>query len=188
MEIMKERIPIPRRAVQLLSFEETPGAWFCGAAGTPPELEEALKRTAAIERTHGVKIHLLDAHAVCGPAHLASALLHARRAKERGRAHAREPKVELMLYLTGSRQITRAIEAAGIGPKSLGVAMAIEGGAQEAYDAHVEVLHALDLSRDDKVLEPSAKKAKALGVSGKAKDPAGWEALAIEKVAVLDLE
>jgi KEOPS complex subunit Cgi121 len=185
---MKDGVFVPSRGRHLVSFEETPGAWFCGASGTPPPLEEALGRTAAVERAHGVKIHLLDAGAVCGAAHLASALLHARRAKERGRAHAREPKVELMLYLTGNRQIARAIEAAGIGPETLGVAIAIEGAAQEAYDAHVEVLHALELSRDDSVIEPSAKKAKALGVSGTAKDEAGWEALAIEKVAVLDLD
>jgi tRNA threonylcarbamoyladenosine modification (KEOPS) complex Cgi121 subunit len=185
---MREMARVPTRGLQLITFEETPGAWFCGAGGTPPELEAALARTAAIEKEHGVTIHLVTATAVCGAAHLGSALFHARRSRERGRARARDPKVELMLYLTGNRQIAKAMEAAGIGPKRPGVAMAIEGPAQAAYDAHVEVLHALDVSRDDSQLEATAAKAKAMGLSAKAKDEDAWEMLAIEKGAVLDLE
>ena len=185
---MREIADIPTRAVQLLWFEETPGAWFCGAGGMPPELEEALARVAAIEREHGVTIHLVTAAAVCGAAHLGTALFHARRSRERGRARARDAKVELMLYLTGSLQIARAMEAAGIGPKRPGVAMVIEGPAQAAWDAQVDVLHALDLSRDDAQLDATAAKAKAMGLSAKGKDADAWEKLAIEKVAVLDLE
>lgn len=185
---MKKLARIPTRAVQLLTFDETPGAGFCGAGGTPPDLETALARTAAIEKEHEVTIHLVTAAAVCGPAHLGSALFHARRSRERGRARARDAKVELMLYLTGSRQIARAMEAAGIGPTRPGVAMAIEGPAQAAFDAHVDLLHKLELSRDDSQLDATATKAKAMGLSAKGKDEDAWEMLAIEKVAVLDLE
>lgn len=185
---MREMADVPTRGLQLLWFEETPGAFYAGGGGQPPKLEEALTRVAKIEKEYAVTIHLLDAKAVCGPAHLASALMHARRAKERGRARARDAKVELMTYLVGNRQIARAIEKAGISQKSTGVAMAIEGAAQPAYDAQVALLHALDLSRSDDVLAPTAAKAKALGVAGAAADDEGWEALAVEVVAALDLD
>jgi KEOPS complex subunit Cgi121 len=179
---------IPTRAEPLIWFEETPGAFYFGAGGDPPELKETLKRVGEVEARHGVTVHVVDGRAVCGPAHLACALMHARRARERGRPHARDPKVELMVYLAGTRQIARALKKAGIGAKCTYLGFAVEGKAQAAWDAAVELLHALDVSRADEQLRATPEKAKALGVAGSAEDEEGWEALAVEAVAMVDLE
>lgn len=185
---LKRGYSLPTRGVPYIEFPEIPGAILFGGTGDPPPVETALKRAREVEREFAVRVHLVDAAAVCGPAHLASALAHARRSHDRGRARARDLKVELMLYLTGKRQIARAIAAAGLSPKTRGVALAVEGPVKQAADAAVALLHALDLSRDDEVLAASEKKARTLGVSGSADDPLGWESLALEVVAMLDLE
>jgi KEOPS complex subunit Cgi121 len=175
------------RAQPLITYPEVPHAYFFGAGGDPPPVETALDRVASVERRHSVRVHFVDAKVVCGPAHLASALLHARRSHERGRPRARDPKVELMLYLTGRRQITRALEAAGISKATHHVGFALEGEAQAAEEATVNLLHELDLSRSDEALTASEAKARALGVRGDAEHEQGWEALALEVVALLDL-
>lgn len=176
------------RAGAMLSFDETPGAFFFGGGGQPPAVEAALAKMHAIEAAQGVTVHIVDAAAVCGPAHLASALAHARRARERGRPKARDAKVELMLYLSGQRQIAKAIEAVGLKRNTHGVGFAVEGDRGAAERAMVALLHALDLSRSDDVLSASATKARAAGAVGTAKDAEGWETLAIEAVAMMDID
>ncbi len=188
MAQMKRAAETPRGDAPLLTFEETPGAFFFGARGSLPDLKVTLSRIAAIEKSTGVRLHVVDASRVCGAAHLASALMHARRAHERGRGRARDLKVELMLYLAGDRQISKAIESAGVKRGTKAVGVAVEGAHKSALRAAADLFEALSLERDDAALTGSAAKAKALRAAGYGKDAAEWEGLALEVTAFVDLE
>jgi tRNA threonylcarbamoyladenosine modification (KEOPS) complex Cgi121 subunit len=130
----------------------------------------------------------VDARAVCGAAHLASAVLHARGAAAAGAARARDPKVEVMLYLSGQRQIKHAMARVGVGPRTAAFGIVLQGPAASTERAVGDLLAALSLRRDDKALSPS--RAKLRRVLGEA-PPAGvddFEALALEATAMLRLE
>lgn len=159
-----------------------------GAKGKIANVDAALRAVAVVEQATGTTIHILDAEAVCGPAHLASALIHARRSHERKRARARDAKVEMMLYLAGARQIARAMEIAGLSGRTKAVALAIEGTRAAAQKASQALFTKLGLVRDDAALAPSTKKLRRLEVPdmvGNADDP---EAIAMEHTASLDVE
>ena len=185
---MKRPTRRSRADAELLAFEEVPGAFFFGARGLLPDLAVTLSRIAAVERSTGVRVHVVDASRVCGAVHLASALLHARRAHERGRGRARDLKVEVMLYLAGERQISKAIASAGVKRGTKAVGVAVEGAQKSSARAASELFQALALDRDDAVLRASSSKAKALPVAGAGKTAAEWENLALEATAFLDLD
>ena len=58
-------------------------------------------------------LQLVRADAVLGLRHLASSLMHARRAVADGRCRGRELRTDFLLYLTGERQIADALRLAG---------------------------------------------------------------------------
>jgi tRNA threonylcarbamoyladenosine modification (KEOPS) complex Cgi121 subunit len=51
--------------------------------------------------------------AVYNSTHVASAFLHASRAIDRNKARARDPSIEILRWLTGSRQVQRALDLSG---------------------------------------------------------------------------
>jgi len=169
-------------------FEDVKGAHFVGARGKPPGLKRALAAVGSAERRHGVRITVVDARAVCGAAHLASAVHHARGAAAAGEARARDPRVEIMLYLSGQRQIEKALARAGVGAATSAFGFVAEGRAGSAGRALAEALSSLSLARDDTVLAPS--RAKLRRVLGGPPPPgtSDFEALALENTAVLRLE
>lgn len=185
---MKRPTKATRGQAPLITFEEVPGAFFLGARGSLPDLKVSLARIAAVEKSHGVRVHVVDASRVCGAAHFGSGLMHARRAHDRGRGRARDLKVEFMMYLAGQKQISKAIASAGLKHGTKAVGLAIEGAHKSADRAAVELLEALSLKRDDGVLRASAAKAKSLPVAGSGTTASQWEALALEAAAFLDLD
>jgi KEOPS complex subunit Cgi121 len=183
----KRKAP-PPKAAGLLSFDEIPEAFLFAGKMRVSTVDEALRRVSAVEKRSGARVHIVDADAVCGPAHLASALLHARRSHAQGRARARDPKVELMLYLSGHRQIERAIQVAGLSPRTRAVAFVIEGERGPAQRAATELTASLELAPDLSVLTPGLPKLARLGVLPGSPKDTDLEALALENVAILDLE
>ena len=183
----KRKAP-PAKAAGLLSFDEVAGAYLFAGKARISSVDVALKLVSEVEKKAGVTVHAVDADAVCGPAHLASALLHARRSHANKRPRARDFKVELMLYLAGQRQIERAIQIAGLSSRTRALAFVIEGERDAAELAAKRLTEAFALAPDLSVLTPGLPKLARLGVlPGSAKDT-DLEALALENVAILDLE
>ena len=89
----------------------TVGGGRC-AAGSDEALRELL----------GPRLALADAHAVCGTLHLRQAAELAQRAHDGGYALSHTRASEVLLYLTGQRQVSRAIERAGLTPATEAVA------------------------------------------------------------------
>src|SRR5437867_8774842 len=86
--------------------------------GTPlADPKAALGRLQSYARGRGGWAQLLDADAVLGRDHLASAFDHARRAFDQGRNSTASIEVEFLLYASGERQISKAISTAGARPR-----------------------------------------------------------------------
>ncbi len=148
-----------------------------------------LQRAAA---SHGLSAQAMDAGAVCGRVHLESALVHARGAFARGNNMARTLWVEWVLCAAGVRQVDVAFKRVGIRPGTevfaillLSEGDEITGGTEDAF------LKKLGLERNDDVLVCSEDCLLRLGV-GKVELAAvpreRWTDLALERVALLDLE
>ena len=89
------------------SVDFTVGGGRC-AAGSDEALRELL----------GPRLALADAHAVCGTLHLRQAAELAQRAHDGGYALSHTRASEVLLYLTGQRQVSRAIARAGLSPET----------------------------------------------------------------------
>ncbi len=173
---------------RLLKFDELKGAWLAGAKGPAPGRDRTLRTVGAAERKFGVRVTVVDAAAVCGPAHLAGAVHHARMAAAAGEARARDPQVEVMLYLSGQRQIKNALARAGVGPKTKAFAFVIEGAGARAKAAFAALCKELGLKRDDSALSPSRSKYRRLSGAAAPAGERDLEALAMEHTAMLRLE
>jgi len=143
----------------------------------------ALGRLQTTVRERGGWAQLFDAEAVLGRDHIVSAVHHAERAVAENRNTTGSLEMEILLYVSGERQISKAIAAAGARPGRPAVAV-ISGplGAQE-------VLPALGWERDDSLLEPTPARLQSAGFSKKEIEAAGGNAtdLILERVARVDL-
>jgi KEOPS complex subunit Cgi121 len=169
------------------------GEALVGARGPPvTHVDMWMRRLQRAAAARDLSAQAMDAGAVCGRVHLESALLHARRAFERGNNLARTLWVEWVLCAAGVRQVDVAFQRVGIsaGTQEFAVLLLAEEG--EVGDPTVsDVLAELGLERDDDVLECDEGSLRRLGV-GKGELEAmpreRWQDLALDRVALLDLE
>jgi KEOPS complex subunit Cgi121 len=126
----------------------------------------------------------LDPGMVCGREHLLSAAQHARRAFERGTNSSSNLGIETILYASGERQISRALDKMGIAEGATGIALVI-------YDASPdEVLDALGMERDDNLLDCALEKLLAFGIKEEEMDSLPEELrgdLILERVAFVEV-
>ncbi len=134
-------------------------------------------------RSRGGWAQLLDAGHVAGRDHVLSAVEHARRALDRGLGASGRFELEFLLYVSGKRQISKAIEVAGVRPGRPFVAVVGDGPKSK------EILERFDWESDASLVESNAAKLRALGFSKAEIDAAGSAAadLAFERVARVDL-
>lgn len=159
---------------------------LAGARGRIEDPEDILRRAAAWAKERRGEIMVADARAVFGRDHLESAILHAERAKDRGTMSTRSLSMETLLYLSGHRQIGDALAAAGIRRGTAAIALVVFGEVRAA-----EAVEALGWSLDAEVLETASKDPAVLGLSGKELTTIPkerWSDLALERVALLDIE
>jgi len=172
----------------------TPEA-FLGARGAPVEhVDMWMRNLQRAAGSIGLSAQAMDAGAVCGRVHLESALVHARQAFARGDNMARTLWVEWVLCAAGVRQVDVAFKVVGIRPGTEVFALLLLSEDEEdviTEEAATAFLASLDLERDDGVLECSEDALRRLGV-GDAELAAvpreSWADLALERVALLDLE
>jgi len=135
----------------------------------------------------GTEVVLMDADKVCGRGHLESAVFHARRAFERGTNASNTLAMEVILYASGERQISKAKRKMGLHQGTEKVAVVILG--PEEADAET-VLEALGLRRDDSLLDCSTAKGLAFGLDPVEISTVGEEMLpdlVLEKVAFVEI-
>jgi len=167
---------------------------FVGARGAPVvHVDVWMRSLQRAAEARDLTAQALDASAVCGRVHLESALLHARQAMGRGDNLARTLLVEWVLCAAGVRQVDVAFRRAGIRPGSdaFAIMLIADGDVVPGEEVVGGLLGELDLARDDGVLECTEEALRNLGVGDEelaAVPRERWTELALERVAMLDLE
>jgi len=147
----------------------TVGGGRC-AAGSDEALKELL----------GPQLALADARAVCGALHLQQAAELAQRAHAGDYALSHTRASEVLLYLTGQRQVSRAIARAGLTP-------ATEAMAWVAFGKPPAALAAL-VAEDERVLGGEDFDYRAFGLPQAALDAnprERWPELVLTRCALL---
>jgi KEOPS complex subunit Cgi121 len=153
-----------------------------GARGPVAKPESLIDALRSLDGGEGA---VLDADMVCGADHLRSAAMHALRAFGRGDNASSTLAMETLLYASGERQITKAMKKVGLRPGAERVALVLF----DVEDVGA-VLCALELRRDDAVLEPSLEKARRFGITEqelRAVTHDKYQELVLERVAFVDL-
>lgn len=152
------------------------------------EVRAALAAAVAIFRTDpNALTQLVDARAVAGERHLASALARAARARAQGRSHLADPGAEFLLYLSGTDQFPGAVARAGIRDDSRELVLVLS----PPGDVH-GLLVRTELEEDPSVFPRAPDEAvlERVGIDRASLQlvPRGrWELLAIEAGALVDL-
>lgn len=136
----------------------------------------------ALERKHGVTLLVLDADAVYNARHLESAIAHAERAFQSGQNSAKSLSGEIFLYLTGERQVQRALDVAGLRAgleRAVVVAIGYKGGG-----AIWDLLDRMRWSKNPAGLGENRVALERYGIRGL---NGGSEAALLERVALVDL-
>jgi KEOPS complex subunit Cgi121 len=131
---------------------------------------------------HGVTLCLFDADAVYSPRHLESAIVHAERAFQEGTNAAKTLASEIFLYLTGERQVSRALELGGVRAglsQVIILAIGYKGGG-----AIWDLLDRLHWKKNPAGLQANPRALERYGVTGL---NGGSEAAILERVALLDV-
>lgn len=159
------------------------------ATGPPGDLGVVLAAVERTRRRHRVFLQVTNVDIVYDALHIKSALLHAERALRRGLASGRSLETEYLRYLTGQRQVRRALERAGARPGARRHVVVAAG--TQAARAVRGLLAELGWRRVSGRIGPNRRALDHLDVprSARAITPrARWGDLALERVALLDLE
>jgi len=147
-----------------------------------PDVASVLETADKLSAKHGITLCLFDADAVYNSRHLESAIVHAERAFARETNTAKTLASEIFLYLTGERQVSRALEIAGLKPglsRAVVLAIGYKGGG-----AIWDLLDRLAWSKNPAGLEANPRALERYGVKGL---NGGSEAAILERVALLDV-
>lgn len=151
--------------------------------GKVEDVQAAVAMTEQIAKKHNVFAQLVDPRVVFNERHLASAHLHAKRALEEKRDSANSPGAEFLLYLTGQRQVSRAIELGGIKDDAAATILVADG--ERAGTVIWGILDKLGWSRDPQGIGENHHALGALGIPTPPDDE--LEDAILEKVALVDV-
>jgi len=158
-----------------------------GAKGNV-KVKSALRIAEGLSKKWKSEIVILDAALVFGTEHLVSAYEHAKRAFESNTNIAKTFAKEMLLYASGERQISKAIEKMGVKDGASEIAIAL---IDHPINAQIsELLSALKMKRNDDVLLPDEKNLEAFGITKKELSTVPKHKrskLVLEKVAFVDL-
>ncbi len=154
--------------------------------GVRGEISDTEVLVRSLQHVDGGEGLAMDADMICGRDHLASAVMHATRAFERGDNVSSSIAGETILYASGERQISKAVKKMGVKIGTQRMAVVLFG-----VENPVKVLEDLQFERDDDVLEASVEKALRFGISHdeiRAVPADMVEDLVLERVAFVGLQ
>ena len=140
-----------------------------GAKGNIQDIDLFFKQILSLSKKYKIVIQVINADIVYGKNHLISASQHAVRAFEQKKNSTNSLAMEILLYASGERQIQRAIQKVGIKKGNVNVALVFVDEFQEngkVSDTIVgKILEALNLMREDKVLEGDIDTLRKFGIT-----------------------
>ncbi|MFQ5837816.1 MAG: KEOPS complex subunit Cgi121 [Thermoplasmata archaeon] len=156
-----------------------------GARGSTGPIEDFMNRLQAEADKLALEAQAFNADMVFGKDHILSAVDHARRAFERGTNVASNFMMEVLVYASGERQISAALEKMGLKEGEGGmVVLAVGGGDAEA------LLQRLGLERDDSLAEGRLEMLRDFGITKEEIDTVPSDRvfdLVLERVALVDV-
>ena len=152
-----------------------------------PKLPSILAALRAFSSENQVEVQLFDAASVVNSDHLRSAAAHALRSRGRKTMRSGSLPMEILLYASGRRQIRDAMAIMGLSGNTGRIAALLVGpGAAEKAPALLKAIGCAPLS--EKQAAGGAGALERLGVPVKGAGPEQLTDLALEQVALLDIE
>jgi KEOPS complex subunit Cgi121 len=112
-----------------------------------------------LRRVASIPLQVFDAAVIAGQQHLLFATLNALTAFEQGQRISENLAVEILLYASGQRQISKAIELIGVKPTTVTIAVAfLTATPDDAETVEAKLTQVIPGVRDDRVLEFQAGK------------------------------
>ncbi len=142
-----------------------------GAKGSIQDMDLFFKQILNLSKEYKIVIQVIDADIVYGKNHLISASEHAVRAFGQKKNSTNSLAMEILLYASGERQIQRAIQKVGIKKGKINIALVFADEVQKEENGKVsdtivgKILEALNLIRDDKVLEGDIDTLRKFGIT-----------------------
>jgi tRNA threonylcarbamoyladenosine modification (KEOPS) complex Cgi121 subunit len=156
-------------------------------ASGDPSTADLVRVLREVGRESPSLVALFDARAIAGDRHLLSAWAHLGRARARGEARLRDRGAEFALYVAGDDQLPRALEKVGVSDRSEELVVVAERPVEPTELVGrfglIEEPRAFPRAVDGSTLD-------RLGISETeraAVPPGMWEALVLERVALVDL-
>jgi KEOPS complex subunit Cgi121 len=156
-----------------------------GARGRIEDSEDFVERLRSKATDMGLDVQVFDANLVFGRDHISSALEHALRAFERGTNVASSLMMEVLVYASGERQISTALEKMGVKEGRDGVVIVALGEGDVNH-----LLEEVGLERDDSIIEGQVEMLPAFGITERELEtvpPAKVMDLVLERVALVDI-
>jgi len=152
-----------------------------------PTTAEIIRTLRALAAEADSLVALFDAEAVAGERHLLSAWAHLGRARSRGESRLRDRGAEFALYVAGDDQLPRALAKVGVSDSTEHFVLVVEKPRELET-----VLERFVLVADPTVYPrpPTAGTLDRLAVSPEERavvPSSAWEALVLERVALVDL-
>lgn len=168
-----------------------------GAEGEVEDVDTFIEKIKRLSEEKGIEIQVVDADLVCGKDHLLSAYQHAVRAFEEKRNSMKRISMEILLYLSGERQISDAIKKMGVKKDSQKLVFIFldskdhdELKGKISEDEVRKIVEEMGMEIKEDVMEPSREKLRMLGFSEEEIDTVDkdkYEDLVLEKVAMVDI-
>jgi KEOPS complex subunit Cgi121 len=112
-----------------------------------------------LRRVAPIPLQVFDAAVIAGQQHLLFATLNALTAFEQGQRISENLAIEILLYASGQRQISKAIERMGVKPTTATIAVAfLTATPDDAETMEAKLTQAIPGVRDDRVLAFQAGK------------------------------
>lgn len=152
-----------------------------------PSTATTVRTLRALAQEAEALVALFDAESIAGERHLLSAWAHLGRARSRGEARLRDRAAEFALYVAGDDQLPRALAKVGVSDATEQFVLVAEKPRELE-----NLLDRFELVADPTAYPrpPSSATLERLGIGPDeraAVSPLAWEALVLERVALVDL-
>ncbi len=162
-----------------------------GAKGLIQNIDDFLEKIRVFSEENKVTLQVFDADVIYGEKHLVSALIHAKRAFEKGKNTTNTLEMEILLYAAGERQLKLAIPKIGFKKGEVTIAALFYNDDKVDLEPIVEkFLKKFDLENDNKVLKGDINTLKKFKISDseiKTVSEDKYGDLILEQIAMVDI-
>ncbi len=166
--------------------------------GIISDVSIVMEQLQKLSKSHNVLIQLVKADIIFSHLHIISAVEHAVRSFEQGHNATGSLDLEMLLYLSGERQIHKAITKVGISNEDENHVLIIVGELQNNKDYSGKITPSIiekicaktHISRSKKDIKGSLITLQQFGITNnelQTLKPTQYEGLILEKVAMVDL-